>query len=53
MIDTFHGRYLLAHCMMLMYTGVVHDEHTFWYKMYLVDILLMIIYFIVDISVVS
>jgi hypothetical protein len=36
-----------------MYMGVVHDEHTFWYRMYLVDILFMILYFIVDISFAS
>jgi hypothetical protein len=36
-----------------MYIGVVHDEHTFWYRMYLVDVLFMILYFIVDISFVS
>jgi hypothetical protein len=44
--------------MMLMYMVDVHrccayDEHTFLYRMYLVDNLLMILYFIVDISSVS
>jgi hypothetical protein len=36
-----------------MYMGVVHGGHTIWYMMYLVDILFMILYFIVDISFVS
>jgi hypothetical protein len=36
-----------------MYISVVHDEHTFWYRMYLVDIFLMTLYFIVDISLAS
>ena len=36
-------------CTWLMYMGVVHGGHTFWYRMYLVDIFLMILYFIVDI----
>jgi hypothetical protein len=33
--------------------GVVHGWHTIWHKMYLVDILFMILYFIVDISFAS
>jgi hypothetical protein len=36
-----------------MYMGVVHGGHTIWYMMYLVDVLFMILYFIVDISFVS
>jgi hypothetical protein len=43
----------MAHCMVLMYMGVVHDGHTTWYMMYLVDVLFMILYFIVDISFAS
>jgi hypothetical protein len=36
-----------------MYMGIVHGGHTIWYMMYLVDVLFMILYFIVDISFVS
>ena len=43
----------MAHCMVLMYMGVVHDGHTIWYMMYLVDVLFIILYFIVDITFVS
>jgi hypothetical protein len=36
-----------------MHLGVVHGWNTIWYMMYLVDVLFMILYFIVDIYFVS
>jgi hypothetical protein len=36
-----------------MYMDVVHGWHIVWHMMYLVDVLFMILYFIVDISFAS
>ena len=49
MVDVHRFFEWLAHCMVLMYMGVVHGWHTIWYMFYLVDVLIMILYFIVDI----